>query len=142
MAYEIPGGEKDFEHDIADLERELEERRAALRKSDEVVVIDEVTGDEVDVKPKWSGKILTIQKKEIQVKTPAPAAIQYIGAFGMGSKGISQGVMSSFMWRHVSEFSIKQIEEWSFTGEIDAEFYDELFTKLIELGSARPTGRS
>lgn len=122
---EVPTGEKDFERDAEDAQP---------------VVLDE-TGKEVVVLPKWAHKTIVIQGREIQVKAPQPAAIHFIGSFGIGSKGISKGVMSEFMWRHISEFSVGQIQDWAFEGEVDDEFLEELFSALVELGSNRPTPR-
>lgn len=122
--YEVPSGEKDFARDAG-----------------EEVVLDGETGKEIEVLPPWKGKVLVIQGKQVQVKQPQPAAIQFLGAFGGGAKGMTKGVMANFMWRHVSEFSIRQIEEWSFDGEINDEFYNDLFSDLVELGTDRPTKR-
>lgn len=132
-------------------ERRLEElrlkaKRAALERRQAPQVIDS-TGIPVDtatpdVMPPWSGKVITVQGKEVEVKQPPPAAIKYLAIFGTGDEGAARGDFQNFMHRHVSPKSIADIKRWSYAGEVTEQFYEDLIKVLVTTGSGRPTGPS
>lgn len=124
----------------------LNARRAELeRRRTEPQVIDSsgatVTPSE-DAPAPWPHDVITVAGKSVEVKRPSAAAVRYLGVFGFGEAGAARGDFQDFMHRHVSPKSIDEIRGWTYAGEIDENFYDELMKTLIRVGTGRPTGRS
>ncbi|MGA6208069.1 hypothetical protein ACPESR_25280 [Nocardia testacea] len=140
------------DEEIAAIERQqakLEELRTAAlaRRGDnqQPQVIDS-TGAAVDTTepelPVWPHHVIEIQGKRVEVKTPSPAAIRFLAVFGSGEKRVARGDFANFMLRHVSEKSVEEIRDWTYDGEIDEHFYDELQKRIFTMGTNRPTGPS
>ncbi|WP_029926372.1 hypothetical protein [Nocardia otitidiscaviarum] len=126
---------------IEDLEAELARRKAGLpaRRNADPEVID---SDGTPVDPPWPHDVVEIQGKQVEVKQPSAAMIRYLGVFAFGEQGVQNGDFQTFMTRHVSPKSIRDIRDWTYNDEIDEKFYDQLMKKLTTLGTARPTGPS
>ncbi|MCM6774970.1 hypothetical protein NDR87_26355 [Nocardia sp. CDC159] len=127
-------------------ELRLKARRAELERRHTAPTVIDSTGTDVAAaeppEPVWPHQLIEVQDKQIQVKQPPAAAIRYLGVFGFGEHGVTRGDFQDFMHRHVSAKSIDDIREWTYAGEIDEGFYDQLLKALTTMGTGRPTGPS
>ncbi|WP_280392893.1 hypothetical protein [Nocardia wallacei] len=128
-------------------EMRLKAKRTALERRQATPQVIDSTGSAVDTTaapaaPAWSGKVITVHDKEIQVVQPSAAAIKYLSIFGFGEAGAARGDFQDFMNRHVSAKSIADIRGWTWDGELSEAFYNDLIKELVTMGSGRPTGPS
>jgi hypothetical protein len=134
-----------LERQVARLQERLQERKAALtHRDDQPPQVIDSTGAAVDLttedEPAWPHLVIELHGKRVEVKAPPAAAVRYLGVFGFGEAGVGRGDFQDFMNRHVSQRSVQQIKEWTYAGEIDENFYDDLMKRIMTLGTNRPTG--
>ncbi|MGI5216250.1 hypothetical protein [Nocardia sp. CA-290969] len=133
-----------LEEQVARLQERLDERKAALARRDDQPQVIDSSGAAVDLtteeEPEWPHLVIELHGKRVEVKAPPAAAVRYLGVFGFGEAGVGRGDFQDFMNRHVSPRSVQQIKEWTYAGEIDENFYDDLMKRIMTLGTNRPTG--
>lgn len=147
--FEPPSGADDLVAQVDEIERleaDVARRRAEIEKRKTPPVIDEsgeeLAEDGTPVPLPWPHDTVVLEGKTVEIKKPAPAAIKYLGVFMNSKAGLKRGDFTQFMERHVSPKSVEEIREWSYSGEITENFYEELMKKLVTQGTARPTGPS
>ncbi len=147
--FEPPSGAEDLVAQVDEIEKmeaDVARRKAEIAKRSQPAVIDE-SGEELNddgtpKAPPWPHDTIELEGKTVEIKKPPPAAIRYLGVFMNSKSGQQRGDFTAFMERHVSPKSVNEIREWSYSGEITENFYEELMKVLVTQGTARPTGPS